>query len=92
MTWITGVVKLFPLIISAVNAVERMSSKKGKDKQDDAIALVGDLTPLIESRIGRDVVDEAEVQSAIRKVIDAYVALQNVVRDVVARRASVAGR
>lgn len=85
MSWITGALKLFPLILSAVHAVERMSSKKGKDKQDEAIALVGDLVPLIEASIGRDVVNEAEVQSAIRKVIDAVVTLQNVVRDVMAR-------
>lgn len=92
MAWITGALKIVPLIIAAVNAVERMSGKKGKEKQDEAIGLIGDLVPVIEASIGRDVVDEAEVQGAIRKVIDAVVALQNVVRDVVARRASVAGR
>ena len=92
MHWITGVVKLLPLIMAAVHAVERMSGKKGKDKQDEAISLVGDLVPLVEASIGRDVVNENDVQGAIRKVIDAVVALQNVVRDVVARRASVAGR
>ena len=86
MGWVVGVLKLVPLILSAVHAVERMSSKKGKDKQDEAIALVGDLVPLIEASIGRDVVNEAEVQGAIRKVIDAVVALQNVVRDVVVKR------
>ena len=93
MRWVTGVLKLFPLIITAVTAVERsVTAKKGKEKQDEAIALIGDVVPLIEGSLGRDVVNEAEVQSAIRKVIDAVVALQNVVRDVVAKRASVAGR
>ena len=87
MAWITGAMKLIPLIITAVSAVERIGgAKKGKEKQDEAIALVGDLVPLIESSIGRNVVNEAEVQSAIRKVIDAVVALQNVARDVVTRR------
>lgn len=93
MNWVTGALKLFPVIIAAVTAVERMvTAKKGKEKQDEAIAMIGDLVPLIEGSIGRDVVNEAEVQSAIRKVIDAVVALQNVVRDLVARRATVAGR
>lgn len=92
MKWILGALKIFPLIIAAVNAVERLSSKKGTDKQDEAITLIGDLVPLIEASIGRDIVNEAEVQSAIRKVIDAVVALQNIVRDVVARHAAMAGR
>lgn len=93
MNWVTSALKLFPLIITAVSAIERIASaKKGTEKQDEAIAMVGDLVPLIEGGIGRDVVDEADVQIAIRKVIDAVVALQNVVRDVMARRASMAGR
>lgn len=92
MGWVNGALKLIPLVIAAVNAVERMSGKKGKEKQDEAISLVGELVPVIEASIGRDVVNESEVQGAIRKVIDAVVSLQNVVRDVIARRASVAGR
>lgn len=93
MKWITGVAKLIPLIFTAITAVERIATaKKGKEKQDEAIAMIGDLVPLVEGSIGRDVVNEAEVQTAIRKVIDAVVALQNVVRDVVQRRAAVAGR
>ena len=87
MNWIVGALKIVPLIIAAVRAVERMSSKKGKEKQDEAIALVGDLVPLIEASIGRDVVNETDVQSAMRKVIDAVVELQNVVDGVVQRRA-----
>jgi hypothetical protein len=47
---------------------------------------VGDLVPLIESTIPREIVDEGQVQDAIRKVIDAIVALQNVVRDVITKR------
>lgn len=93
MNWITGALKLFPLILTAVSSIERIASaKKGKEKQDEAIAMVGDLVPLIEGSIGREVVNEKDVQDAIRKVIDAVVALQNVLRDVIARRASVAGR
>jgi|TARA_R110000787_G_scaffold141904_6_gene255462 hypothetical protein len=86
MKWLKGALKLFPLIMAAVQAVERMSSKKGKAKQDEAVNLVGDLVPLIESSIGRDVVDDAKVQAAIRAVIDAVVALQNVATDVKAHR------
>jgi hypothetical protein len=63
-----------------------LSDKKGKDKQDAAVAIVGDLIPLIESTIPREIVDEGQVQDAIRKVIDAIVALQNVVRDVITKK------
>ena len=86
MSWLIGVLKLIPLILAAVQAVERMSSKKGKEKQDEAVHLVGDLVPLIEASVGRDIVDDEKVQIAIRTVIDAVVALQNVAASVKARR------
>lgn len=93
MNWITAGLKLFPLIVTAVKAVEKLGdAKKGKEKQDAAVDMVGDLIPLIEGAIDRDVVNEADVQRVLRKAIDVIVELQNVVRDVTARRASVSGR
>ena len=86
MIWLQGALKLIPLILAAVQAVERMSNKKGKEKQNEAVNLVGDLIPLIEASVGRDVVDDAKVQIAIRSVIDAVVQLQNVAADVKSRR------
>jgi predicted amino acid dehydrogenase len=80
------VVKAIPVIVAAIGAVEKLSDKKGKDKQDAAVAIVGDLIPLIESTIPREIVDEGQVQDAIRQVIDAIVALQNVVRDVITKK------
>jgi predicted amino acid dehydrogenase len=80
------VVKAIPVIVAAIGAVEKLSDKKGKDKQDAAVAIVGDLIPLIEATIPREIVDESQVQDAIRKVIDAIVALQNVVRDVITKK------
>lgn len=88
MNWITGALKLVPLILTAVTAVERLTSKKGQEKQDAAIDLVGQLVPMIEASIDREVVNEASVQVAMRKVIEAIVALLNVVRDVQAKRAA----
>lgn len=82
----TMVIRVIPVIVAAIGAVEKLSDKKGKDKQDAAVAIVGDLVPLIESTIPKDIVDEALVQDAIRKVIDAIVSLQNVVRDVITKR------
>jgi predicted amino acid dehydrogenase len=80
------VVRAIPVIVAAIGAVEKLSEKKGKEKQDAAVAIIGDLIPLIESTIPREIVDEGQVQDAIRKVIDAIVALQNVVRDVITKR------
>ena len=51
-----------------------------------AVDLIGDLLPLVEGYIGRDVFDNAAVQEAVRKVIDTVVLLENVVRDARARR------
>jgi len=86
MKWVTGAFKLIPLVLTAVEAVERFAGKKGKEKQDAAVDLVGRLVPLIEDQIDKEVVDEAEVQDALRKVIDAVVALMNVIRDVADKR------
>lgn len=87
MNWITGAIKLVPLVLTAVDTVERLTTaKKGRDKQDAAVDLVGQLVPMVEATIDREVVNEASVQDALRKVIDAIVALLNVVRDVQAKR------
>lgn len=89
MGWMTAGLRLVPLVIAAVQTVERLAiAMKGKDKQDAAIGMVGDLVPMIEAGIGRDVVSESAVQDALRKVIDAVVALNNVVADVKAKRAA----
>ena len=77
--------KLLPLITMAISAVETLSGKKGKEKQDAAIDLIGQFVPLAEAQVGHDLLNEAAVQDAIRKVIDAKVALMNVIRDVQAR-------
>lgn len=86
MTWITGALKLIPLAMTAIGAVERFVKGKGKDKQDAAVAMVRDLLPMVEAGIGQDLLDDEKVQSALRKLIDAGVELQNVVADAKARR------
>lgn len=83
--WVAAAFKIIPLVISAVRTIEAVSTAKGKQKQDAAVDMVGDLIPLVESTISREVANEDEVKDAIRKVIDAVVALLNVVRDVSAK-------
>jgi len=80
MGWVTIGLKLAPLIIGAVQAVERLvRSAHGKDKQDAAVDMIGAMLAAIEGSAGRDILNDAEVQLATRKVIDAVVALQNVI-------------
>jgi glutamate racemase len=86
MHWVTGALKLIPLILTAITAVEKVVDKKGKAKEDAAIDLVGQLVPLIEASVDRDVVDDAAVQQAMRDTISATVSLMNIVRDVQAAR------
>lgn len=80
MGWLTVGLKLAPLIIGAVHAIEGLvTSKHGKDKQDAAVDLVGVMLAAIEGTAGRDLLNDAAVQDATRRVIDAVVALQNVI-------------
>jgi len=89
---------LVPLIVSSIKMVERLFTKApgktqeeyNRERQDAAVEGVADLLPLIEGAVDRDVVDDQLVQSALRKAIDAIVALFNVVRDVKAKRAAAA--
>jgi len=96
MGFLTGALQLVPLVVAAVNAVEKLfhknpaatPSENNQRRQDAAVDMVGDLLPLIEGAIDKDVVDDDLVQAALRKEIDATVALFNVVRDVKAKRAA----
>jgi hypothetical protein len=92
MAWLDGALKLIPLIVSAITAVEKLVEKKGQAKQDAAVDLVTQLVPLIEASIDRDVVDDAAVQQGLRDTITATVSLMNIVRDVQAARRAVGPR
>lgn len=78
--WIGIGEKIVPLVITAVNAVEKLAdSAKGKDKQDAAVDLVSSMLAVVEGGVNKDLLNDAAVQEAVRKVIDAVVALQNVI-------------
>jgi len=89
--WISLGVKLYPLIVMAVNMVEKVVHAKGKDKQDAAVEAVGVGLEALEAGLGRDLLDNAEVQAALRSAIDAYVHLQNVVANAKALKAGPIG-
>lgn len=72
--------RLFPYILTAVEAIEKlMKSGKGKEKQDAAADLAKTLLASIEGSLGKDLLNDADVDKAVRGVIDAIVALQNIV-------------
>jgi len=79
MGWITLGMKLLPYIVEAVQWVEKFITTKGKYKQDAAVYMVKSVLGIAESASARDLLDDDDVEAATRKVIDAVVALQNIV-------------
>ena len=82
MKWLTVGLKIFPLIVGAIHAVESlMTNKKGKDKQDAAVDAIGAMIQAIELSVSKEIMDEKEFADLLRKIIDDYVAIQNFIRD-----------
>ena len=79
MGWIALGMKLLPFIVEAVSWVEKFINAKGKYKQDAAVYMVKSILGVAESGANRDLLNDDEVEEATRKVIDAVVALNNIV-------------
>jgi len=77
--FLTVGLKLLPFIVEAISWVEKFVSRKGRAKQDAAVYLVKSIVGVSEIAHGRDLLDDDAVEDATRKVIDAVVALQNVI-------------
>jgi hypothetical protein len=71
--------KLLPYIVEAVQWVEKFITSKGKYKQDAAVYMVKSILGVAERGMDRDILNDDEVEAATRKVIDAVVALQNLI-------------
>lgn len=69
---------LFPQIGHIESVAKAVPGLKGKAKEDAAIALTLDGLSLIETIVDKDVLKDEEVAKAVRGVIQAVVALQNV--------------
>ena len=69
---------LLPMILEAVTWVERFVTRRGKAKQDACVELVKSMVDIAEHTTPVDWSD-AEVDTATRQVIDAVVALQNLI-------------
>ena len=79
MKWVSIGLRIAPLIVTAIEAVERLVKGKGREKQDAAVAAIAAALEAIEAGAGRDLLDDAEVEAAMRAAIDAVVAVQNVI-------------
>jgi hypothetical protein len=75
-------IKLFPVITKSVHIVEEFSGKKGKDKEDIAVELMGIILSSIEDFKDKDLLNDIRFKEASRNVIKAYVSLMNVIRDI----------
>jgi hypothetical protein len=82
MKWVEMGLKIFPLIVGAIHAVESLiSNKKGKDKQDAAIEAFGAMIKALELTSEKELLNEEEFKILLRKLIDDYVAVQNFVAE-----------
>ena len=79
MGWLSLGLKLLPFIVEAVSWVEKFITAKGKYNQDAAIYMVRSSLAVAEVGADRDLLNDDDVETATRTVIDAVVALQNLI-------------
>jgi hypothetical protein len=77
MKWISIGLKLLPFIVEAVNWVEKFIMKKGVEKQTAAVKMTLSMLDIAEEAMDKDIMNDKDVEEATRRVIDAVVALQN---------------
>ena len=79
MGWLSIGLKVLPYVVEAVQWVEKFITTRGKPKQDAAVEMVKKMLGLAEAGANRDLLNDEDVEVATRKVIDAVVALQNII-------------
>ena len=89
MNFITAAIRLIPLIVGAVQAVESIFKKdpnkpkelQNKERQDTAVTAIGAMIQALELNLQKELLDESAFQALLRKLIDDYIATQNFIRD-----------
>jgi hypothetical protein len=73
--------KLLPYIVSCVNAVEQFlrGGQRGEEKEDAAVGMVHAILQTVEAGADKDLLNDSDVNAATRKVMQAIIALQNVI-------------
>ena len=79
INWLATGARLLPFIVEAVSWGEKFITQKGQYKQDAAVYMVKSILGVAELGANKDLLDDEDVEEATRKVIDAVVALQNVI-------------
>jgi hypothetical protein len=81
MKWINIGIKLLPYILTCVQAVESFikGPKRGPEKENAAVAMTHAILQTIESTVDRDLLNDEEVNRAVRACMQAFVALENIV-------------
>ena len=79
MGWLSLGLKLLPFIVEAVNWVEKFITAKGKYKQDAAVYMVRSSLAVADVVADRVVLNDDDVEAGTRLLIDAVVALQNLI-------------
>lgn len=89
MGFLSIALKLVPLIVGAVQAVESIYKKdpskpkeqQNKERQDAAVDAIGAMITTLEVSFQKELMDEKEFQILLRKMIDDYIAIQNFIRN-----------
>ena len=81
MKWINIGIKLLPYILTCVRAVEHLltGSKRGEEKENAAVGMVHSLLQTIEAGVDKDLLNDEDVNRAVRACMQAFVALENIV-------------
>jgi len=81
MNWVNVGIKLLPFVLSCVQAVEGFltGSKRGEEKENAAVGMVHAILQTIEAGVDKDLLNDADVNRAVRECMQAFVALENIV-------------
>jgi hypothetical protein len=81
MKWLNVGLKLLPYILSCVQAVEGFLTgpKRGEEKENAAVGMVHAILQTVEAGLDRDLLNDEDVNRAVRQVMQALVALENIV-------------
>lgn len=79
MRWVELGFKLIPLVIAAVQSVERLikGEKKGAEKHAEVVQMIRDYLTGLEGVLGRDLLNDENIARLVDELINAAVALQN---------------
>ena len=81
MKWLNVSLKLLPFILSCVQAVEGFlkGPQRGVEKENAAVAMTHAILQTIEAGVDKDLLNDVDVNRAVRACMQAFVALENLV-------------